>query len=267
MNGGESMRPAGTVADRPAGGSAPALDSATVILVRPAAGGGGGFELYMTLRPEGMESYAGYYVFPGGKVAKQDRDPASILACEDATALRAPRLIEEAGVAGRALAHWVAAIRELFEEAGVLFAERSDGEPIDFADHAAARRLAQYRDRLQQRDVRLPALLSEEGWRLRTESLWYLCRWITPSLNPRRFDAKFFLAPLPPGQEAAGGGREVDAGMWLGPRAVIRDYERNRIKLRTPTIITLRYLAQFSTYDALVAHHADGEPKFLCIPI
>lgn len=251
------------------GGRRPAraLDAATVILVRPASAVGGGFEVYMILRPEAMEAYAGYYVFPGGKVAVEDRDPESILACGDATAARAPRLVPEDGVAGRALAHWVAAIRELFEEAGVLLCERADGEPLNLGDRQLHLRLAQYRERLQRREVRLPEILKAEGWRLRTDALWYLCRWTTPSTNPRRFDAKFFLTLLPSGQQAGGGGREVDAGMWLAPAASIGAYEQGRIKLRTPTIVTLRYLAQFSTYEALVKHHKDGEPKFHCIPI
>jgi 8-oxo-dGTP pyrophosphatase MutT (NUDIX family) len=244
-----------------------ALDAATVVLTRPQPGGGGGFEVYMILRPEAMEAYAGYYVFPGGKVAVEDRSPESILACDDATAHRAPQLVGEDGVVGRSLAHWVAAIRELFEEAGVLFCERADGDPLNFGDRQLVLRLAKYREWLQRGDVHFVHMLQMEGWRLRTEALWYFCRWITPSTNPRRFDAKFFLAILPSGQEADGGGREVDAGMWLSPSEVIKGYERGRIKLRTPTIITLRYLAQFSTFDALVQHHKDGEPKFHCIPI
>ena len=248
-------------------GPAPALDAATVILVRPAPAAGGGFEVYMILRPEAMEAYAGYSVFPGGKLAPEDQDPESISACAAATAALAPRLVPEDGAPGRALAHWVAAIRELFEEAGVLFCERPDGKPVDLGDGQLHLRLAGYRERLQRREVRLPEILKAEGWRLRTEALWYLCRWTTPSTNPRRFDAKFFLAPLPPGQQAAGGGREVDAGMWLSPAAVIGAYERGRIKLRTPTIVTLRYLAQFPTYEGLITHHKDGEPKFHCVPI
>jgi 8-oxo-dGTP pyrophosphatase MutT (NUDIX family) len=243
------------------------LDAATVILVRPAPAEGGGFEVYMILRPEAMEAYAGYSVFPGGKVAAEDRDSGSITACAAATAARAPGLVPEDGVPDRALAHWVAAIRELFEEAGVLFCEGADGKAPDFGNGQLPARLAGYREGLQQQKVRLPEILRAEGWRLRTEALWYLCRWTTPSTNPRRFDAKFFLALLPPGQQAAGGGREVDAGTWLSPAAIIGAYEQGQIKLRTPTIITLRYLSQFPTYEALVAHHKDGEPKFHCIPI
>ena len=244
-----------------------ALDAASVILARPEPAAGRGFEIYMILRPEAMEAYAGYYVFPGGKVAVEDRDPESILACADRTATQAPRLIPEEGVAGRALAHWVAAIRELFEEAGVLLCDRADGEPLNFGDGQFNLRLADYRERLQRREVRFPEILQAETWRLRTEALWYLCRWTTPSANPRRFDAKFFLAALPPGQQAGGGGGEVDVGMWLPPRAIIGSYEQGRIKLRTPTVVTLRYLAQFPTYQALVKHHQDGEPKFHAIPI
>ncbi len=246
---------------------APALDAASVILIQPAPAAGGGFEVYMILRPEAMEAYAGYYVFPGGKVSVEDRAPESILACADTTAAQAPQLIPEGGVAGRALAHWVAAVRELFEEAGVLLCERADGEPLNFRDGQLNLRLAAYRERLQRREMHMPQILQAETWRLRTETLWYLCHWITPSANPRRFDAKFFLTLLPPGQQAGGGGREVDAGMWLSPAASIGAYERGRIKLRTPTIVTLRYLAQFPTYEALVDHHKDGEPKFHAIPI
>ena len=246
---------------------APALDAASVILIRPESAPGAGFEIYMILRPEAMEAYAGYYVFPGGKVAVEDREPESIGACADTTAARAPRLIPDDGVAGRALAHWVAAIRELFEEAGVLLCERADGEPLNFANGDLTRRLAQYREGLQRQEMGMPHILQAEAWRFQTEALWYLCRWITPAANPRRFDAKFFLALLPPGQHAGGGGREVDAGVWLSPTAVIRAYERGGIKLRTPTIITLRYLAQFPTFEDLVGHHEDGEPKFHAIPI
>ncbi len=245
----------------------PALDAATVVLARPQPPAGGGFEVYMILRPEAMETYAGYYVFPGGKVAVEDRAPESILACADSTAVLAPQLIDEEGVPGRALAHWVAAIRELFEEVGVLLCERTDGEAVDWRDRKLALRLAEYREKLQKRAIRLSDILQAESWCLRTPALWYLCRWSTPSANPRRFDAKFFLSVLPPGQQAVEGGREVDAGMWLSPAAIIGAYEQGRVKLRTPTIITLRYLTQFPTYGGLVNHHQDGEPKFHAIPI
>jgi len=258
--------PGGAATRTGAGRAARPLDAATVVLARPRPGGDG-FEIYMILRPEAMEAYAGYYVFPGGKVAVEDRSPESILACDDATTLRAHQLVPDDGVVGRSLAHWVAAIRELFEEAGILFCERTDGEPLSFGDPVLAARLAKYREWLQRGDVRLMDMLQMESWRLHTEALWYFCRWITPSANPRRFDAKFFLAILPPGQQAAGEGREVDAGVWLSPPDVISGYERGRIKLRTPTIITVRYLAQFPTFEALVQHHKDGALKFNCIPI
>ncbi|MEE9218740.1 MAG: MBL fold metallo-hydrolase [Acidobacteriota bacterium] len=217
-------------------------DAATIVLTRP---GTAGLEVLLTERPASMNFAAGLHVFPGGAVDAQDLDPdlaaRSVLPLQDAaTALADTRTGVEC------LAFYIAAVRELFEEAGVLLAEKMDGTPVRIT---AALRHA--RTDLACGRRRWPEFCKRHDLRLRTDRLVYLSRWITPASLPRRFDTRFFAAPLPDGQQAAGGTREVVRFAWMTPRAALEAMAERRIQMWLPTSTTLQHLAETRHFEEI----------------
>ena len=224
------------LADLAAGRIVPAAprDAATVMLLRPAAGG---VEVLMLRRVAAMKFAPGAYVFPGGSVDPADYgaevgwhgpDPAEFGARLGATAEMARALV-------------CAAVRETFEEAGVLLAGAPDGGPV--ADPSGPSWEAD-RAALVAGDVTLAELLSRRGLVLRADLLVPWARWITPEGEPRRFDARFFAAALPAGQVATGHAAESDRIAWLRPADAIESARAGQISLLPPTATTLHDFAE-----------------------
>jgi len=238
------------LADLEAGRIAPATprDAATVVLLRP-AGAGAGVEVLMLRRVAAMKFAPGAYVFPGGSVDPADHEAAVGWHGPDPAEFGA-RLGASAEMA-RALV--CAAVRETFEEAGVLLAGAPGGGPVANpsgppdgsgpsweADRAA----------LVAGDVTLADLLSRRGLVLRADLLVPWARWITPEGEPRRFDARFFAAALPAGQLATGHAAESDHIAWLRPGDAIESARAGQISMLPPTATTL--------HDFAVAGAVDG---------
>src|SRR5579863_3665524 len=209
-------------------------DAATVILVRPATGQAAGVEVYLLLRTQALEFAPGACVFPGGSVDARDADPGI---AETGWVGPAPADFGQLlGVpADRARALVCAAVRETFEESGVLLAGPSPAELVpDSAD------LAQDRRALLEGSLSLSELLSRRGLLLRADLLTPWARWITPEISPRRYDTWFFAAGLP----AARGG-ESDSGTWWRPAAALEAARAGQITLLPPTAVTLAELAAY----------------------
>jgi 8-oxo-dGTP pyrophosphatase MutT (NUDIX family) len=210
-------------------------DAATVMVLR-AADGGAGVEILMLRRTAAMKFAPGAYVFPGGSV-----DPADYSA-EVGWQGPSPeefgaRLGTSAGVA-RALV--CAAVRETFEESGVLLAGAPGGGPL-----AAPSGPSWDADRMAVAAGALPLaeLLTRRGLVLRADLLVPWARWITPAGEPRRFDARFFAAALPDGQVAVGHEAEADHVAWLRPADAIGSAKAGEISLLPPTATTLNDFA------------------------
>jgi 8-oxo-dGTP pyrophosphatase MutT (NUDIX family) len=211
--------------------SSAARPASTVVLIRPAAGA---FEVLLVKRHDNVAFMGGAHVFPGGRVDAADRLDAPERICDGVAeaAARMPDLEPDAAVA-----HHVAGIRELFEEAGVLLAGPS-----------APSRL----DRLRQAMIGgsgLPALAQSEGFRLALDSLLYFAHWVTPEIEIKRFDARFFLAVLPEGQQPAHDAHETTEVVWMPPAVAVECCRRDEILLPPPTWITLRALSEFGSVD------------------
>lgn len=210
-------------------------DAATVMVVRPSAGQpADGVEVLMLRRPAAMAFAPGAYVFPGGSVDEADGDARIGWAGPEP---------EEFGdwlgaSAGQARALVCAAVRETFEESGVLLASRPDGT---LPDGGAS--LADDRAALAAGRVTFTELLSARGLVIRADLLIPWTRWITPEAEPRRFDARFFAAPLPPGQRVAGDHAEAERIAWLRPAAVIAAAKAGEMLLLPPTATTLHEFA------------------------
>jgi 8-oxo-dGTP pyrophosphatase MutT (NUDIX family) len=214
-------------------------DAATVILVRPGPGDSG-VEVFLLRRTRALEFAPGACVFPGGSVDERDADPAIT---RDGWAGPSPAEFGQLlGIAAdRARALVCAAVRETFEESGVLLAGPSRAELV--RDSAIQDQHALLAGALSFGD-----LLSRRGLALRADLLTPWARWITPEISPRRFDTWFFAAALPPGQLAglAGAGPgESDSGIWWQPAAALEAARAGQITLLPPTAVTLAELAAY----------------------
>jgi 8-oxo-dGTP pyrophosphatase MutT (NUDIX family) len=223
-------------------GGAPAVPrlAATVILLRPASGSGG-FEVYAQRRAETMAFAPGMYVFPGGTVDPRD-ESADVGWTGPTPAWWAERL---ALPEPSARAVVCAAVREVFEECGVLLAGPDESTVVGDvagADWEAARVA------LLAREVALAELLAERGLTVRSDLLAPWARWLTPEFEPRRYDTYFFLARMPVGQVTRDVGGEAVHAVWAPPR------ELAPLKMLPPTAYTLRELAGYTRLDdAIVA--------------
>jgi 8-oxo-dGTP pyrophosphatase MutT (NUDIX family) len=209
-------------------------EAATVMLVRPAAAG---LDVYMLRRQATMAFAAGAYVFPGGSVDPRDADEEVSWTGPDAAEWG--RIFAAPPSLARALV--CAAVRETFEESGVLLAGESPESVVadTTSDDWEADRLA-----LLDRSVSLGELLTRRGLVLRADLLRPWSRWITPVIEPRRFDTRFFAAALPPGQRTRDVGGEASEVAWVRPADALAAGRRGEIRLFPPTMVSLSELAE-----------------------
>ncbi len=220
-------------------------DAATVILLRDTEDG---IAVFMVRRHAKSGFMAGAYVFPGGTLDEEDASSSLLARVVGRAPEEAARLLgEDDGT--RALALHVAALRETFEEAGVLHAEGAGTDALE-----------RVRDRLLKQETSFETAVSELGLRLRADALTPLSRWVTPIAEKRRYDARFFIARAPGEQRAVHDRIEVTAGEWFRPAAALERGARGEIQLFPPTLRTLEGLTPFSTVDQAVAHAASRPP-------
>lgn len=239
--------------------------AASVVLIQPPArisdAPSEPTEVYMIRRSSRMRFLGGHYAFPGGKVEAADAGPESLARCLGLSQEAAERILP--GSDGLpALAFWVAAIRELFEESGVLMASDLAGRSVDPRDRHVAARMERCRKALMTGERSLADLLAGEGWFFDPRPLRYLSHFITPPSSPIRFAARFFLSPLPAGQEPRLFPEETSEGFWIGPREAYRRFQAGELAMAEPAEYALGYLAQFDSCAAVWANHADGREKF-----
>ena len=235
------------------------LPAATVTLVRDAPRG---LEVLMMQRSFSLAFMPGVHVFPGGALDPSDDSPALQACCaglDDAAASRALGL-ERGG-----LAYWIAAIREAYEEAGILLAYDAGGEIVTLSGASAER----YRTHRQAHDKGhgdFTALVLDEGLRLAADRLRYFGHWITPVGSPRRYDTRFFLAIAPANQDVRHDNREAIAHTWVQPREALELCARETMNLRLPTIKTLERFAACSTAAELLAEIASAQEVRALLP-
>lgn len=236
-------------ADVPA--DVPMRQAATVMLVRD---GSNGLEVFMLRRNPRSEFVPGQFVFPGGAVDAEDReDPGLESVCvglDDATAS------ERIDVDHGGLAYWVAAVRECFEEAGVLLARDGD-EHVSFDEPAAAARYSGLRRKVHGGELRLAQMCLDEGLSLELDDLRYVSHWITPVGPTRRFDTRFFVALVPEGQEPLHDGSETVESTWIRPADAFAQHAEGRFMMIFPTLKNLEPLLKAGTVAELMAW-ADG---------
>ncbi len=220
----------------------PARPAATVVLLRDTPSGP---EVYLIKRAASMAFAGGRYAFPGGRI-----DPGDALEMPWA----GPDPAAWAARFGLAAAHAHAlvcgAVRETFEETGVLFAGSDPGEVLG---DVAGPEWERERRRIEARETTLADALGARGLVLRADLLGGWSRWVTPEFETRRYDTAFFVAALPAGQAARDVSGETETTAWTSPAQALADYERGSALMLPPTLTTLRQLLPYASAAEAVA--------------
>ncbi|MCA9299555.1 MAG: hypothetical protein KDA28_10840, partial [Phycisphaerales bacterium] len=228
----------------------PISDAATVMLLRDRASGEG-IEVFMLRRTIKAVFAGGLYVFPGGRVDRADSSPEIDALCpgiEDDTAS------DRLGIDSGGLAFWIAAIRECFEEAGVLLARTADGATVSFDDPEVEARFTAYRDQVHDGTLPLDELCRREGLVLDGASIGYVAHWLTPIGERRRFDTRFFVAYAPAGQRPLHDDGETIESFWVEPNDALGRHEAGELAMLPPTKATLQFLSGFTSVADVMAH-------------
>lgn len=226
--------------------------AATVILLRPA--GHRGFEVFLTRRPDAMPFLGGMYCYPGGTVSKEDYRAAMIARTVGRTPKQARQIIGAAFTPDEAIGLWIAAVREVFEEVGVLLAADANGAKMSMTPERAAH-LAHCHGELSEKNLSFAGLLEREQLYCDLASLSHFSSWQTPAQFAMRFDTRFFLAALPQGQIPLPTSYEVAHSVWLTPDHAMQLCNRNELPMIFPTFATLRTLADFDTLESVLREY------------
>ena len=224
----------------------PIRPAATVIIVRDAAEG---FEIFMLKRTSSASFAGGMYVFPGGRVDGDDHLHAYDTHRTGPSEQQAPQQ-RALGLEWRGF--WVAAIRETFEEAGLLLAYNTDGALLRYDDDAAFERLQAYRHPLHAGEIDLLEICQRENLTLAVDHVHFYNRFVTPLGRPRRFDTRFFIAETPPGQVGAHDEKETVDSIWISPQEAIARNKAGEFDLMNVTRMQLESLAGFPDYAEVV---------------
>jgi len=244
---------------------APAVPAATCVVVRPPSDAPGGPpEIFLVRRHQRASFMAGAFVFPGGRVDAADGS-ADETWCDGLDGARVAWADLEPI---EAVASHVAALRELFEEAGILLARDRAGRFVAEGDDQMTARLTASRRAIHAGETDLRAVLRGEGLRLALDALRPLAHWVTPAFEAKRFDARFFVARLPDGQSARHDAAETIGSAWMTAAGALERCRRGEIALPPPTWSTLADLARFGSLDAVLASTLDRpiirrEPRYV----
>ena len=228
--------------------SGPARPAATVIMLRDSPNG---LEVFLIKRHSLSDVLGGAFVFPGGKVDRLDAELDMATHLDQTPAALHSTLNEPDIDSLTAASLYVAAVREVFEESGILFMHGATAEHVGQATALAREGLA------------FDAVLAQLQLRLHTQSLVPWSRWITPtmpSVTNKRFDTRFFVAAVPPGQIALHDNFEATESVWLTPRSALEQYRDGLIVLAPPQIMTLAHLTRYSDVPQALAAARSRKP-------
>ncbi len=221
------------------------IPAATTMLVRD---GDAGIEVFMVARHQKIDRFAGALVFPGGKIEPRDNEAGLRDYCRG-----------QEKWSNEVLSLRVAAVREAFEESGVLLArDRKTGATLD-ADRMSE--LQGYRVELEEDHTTLLTLIREEHLELATDELVPFSRWTTPPVSVKRFDTHFFLAPVPIDYQLLHCGRETVDSLWSTPRQLLADAESGSWNIAFPTRANLSRLGMFETTREAIRASSEQPPK------
>jgi 8-oxo-dGTP pyrophosphatase MutT (NUDIX family) len=238
--------------------------AATVILLRDKKPEG--FEVFLLKRHEKSSFMGGNFVYPGGRV---DRDDGSLEICSFSKGItfdEAQKILGGTTSSEESFSHWIAGIRELFEEAGVLLAYDQEGNLFQIRNQDEQAKFLSYRESLQKGVLTVCQIAQKEKLLFALDQLHYYAHWITPEARSERFDTRFFLARYPSGQEASHDQKETTAGIWITPQKALEENLKGEVFLSPPTLKTLEDLSRFKTIDD-VSHSLKSRNILPILPI
>ncbi len=261
-------------------------EASSLMLLREGPGPGG-LEVLMVERHANSAFAGGMYVFPGGMVDEEDCDPGFARHCAGLDPRQAADILGGSLPPPRALGFFVAAVRELFEEAGILLAYENAGgrqangrgegpgrrvgearegraEGLVSCEGEEGGRLAALRSRLSAGGITFHKMVEEEGLRLALDRLVYFAHWVTPEIMPMRYDTRFFLAPAPTGQHPLHDEAETSSHLWISPREALETCREGRFPLLPPTVANLWELSQYATVGEALAAAREKEVSTVC---
>ena len=225
-------------------------DAATLILLRDSDRPSGGIEVLLLQRHARSAFLPGVHVFSGGVVEEADFAPEMGALCQGLSFDQAHRIIKDVSPPEKSLGFFVAAIREAFEESGILLFNGHGNQLTPGEDQML--RLGACRSQVHANPSVFCSLLQDEGLKLATDTLFYFAHWITPEVLPIRFDARFFVAVAPSGQEASPDGKETVEARWISPQDALDENKKGMLNLAPPTFHSLSELAKFRTVDEAI---------------
>ena len=234
-------------------------NAATVILLRVRKPEG--FDVFLLRRHEKSSFMGGNFVYPGRRV---DRDDGSLEICSFSKGItfdEAQKILGGTFSPEESFAHWIAAIRELFEEAGVLLAYDQKGNLFQLRNRDEREKFLHYRESLQKGGLTICEMAQKEKLLFALDLLHYYAHWITPEARSERFDTRFFLARYPLGQEASHDQKETTAGIWITPRKALEENLKGEAILSPPTLKTLEDLSRFKTINEVFTSLRNTEIK------
>lgn len=224
----------------------PVRDASTVVLLRDATG----LETFLMRRASTMAFAAGMYVFPGGRIDASDAD----IDLNWAEGSLDPARMTATSQQARGLI--VGAVREVFEETGVLLAIDERGRPPEEDADWEADRAA-----VAESSPALAEVLARRRLRLDPGLLPLWTHWVTPEIESKRYDVRFFVAAVPPGQRVRDVSGEADHVRWVSPGTALHDYSRGELPMLPPTVATLADLAALPDVAAVLASAAERDVR------
>ena len=233
------------VTEHPNEEAVPIRPAATVMLVDDKPD----LQVFMMERSANTVFAGGMWVFPGGSVDGGDTNFEAY--CEHRTEAEANHLL---GLSEGGLAYYAAAVREAFEEAGILLAiHKETGISLDIISEADKNRFDHHRDRVNENGEHFLKVVEEEQLHLDVGEMHYVARWITPVGPPRRFDARFFVSRMPTNQDPRHDDHELVHCGWFSPKEILEREKAGEMVLMSPTLRMIRTLARFDSADDVIA--------------
>ncbi|MCX8023202.1 MAG: NUDIX hydrolase [Syntrophorhabdaceae bacterium] len=221
-------------------------NAATVVLLKDKAQGG--LEVFLVKRHEKSVFMGNNYVFPGGVVDREDYNEEILEFCSGLPDDESKKAL---------IPFYVAGIRELFEEAGVLIAYNKEGKPFVIKDEETAERLNRYRVQLHRKEITMGQIAEKEGLLYGIDRLYHFAHWITPEARPIRFNTHFFLSFCPEGQIPSADRKEITEGLWITPYDALVENLRKKIVLSPPTLKILEDICHLKNKEEAVRYAYD----------
>ena len=234
-------------------GQAEIFDAATVILVRESKNGQ--YEIFLMRRHRDQAFMGGAFVFPGGRLDEADCNPELISYTKDMNYSQARKKLQEPDLPDdKSLGLYFAALRETFEEAGVLLAYDKSGEIITLSDGKRSDSFSDYRIKLHENEISLIDFAEREDIIIALDYLTPYSHWITPEIESKRFDTRFFLALMPSGQTPIHDAIEMTESLWISPSQALKKQQNEEIILMPPTLKTIEELDNFDSAKELFSY-------------